>query len=489
MKARSTSPHQYHHQDISSYLPNNIVNLCNTVNAESQLELCASCNTSFSILLPALTTSKSLALPQAFIHIHSAMFILIPGRSNNRVETAASHSDKHFMKRDIEVNSTLSTVIAMVYLALWVIGMGLCIFYCNRRPNRQSLQSRMPWRGEKKMGKQPEGAAHKSDNSRSSFQRNSRMSGTIPEAGPSDAGVGNEWGPSRGYRRSNPWVDLHYDKDRYGREAPPHEVDITSRPMGHLFLPRIDEESMSTRIPSADSQVASHGSHSAKPRLRINSISLNIITTEIIQASNHAPVAEPESRLDHSPGGLSPSWGRVPEEANRLPIHSPLSATTSTMSSPWTEESSVSRRIVTPSPDDFPLPPSSSESRYTDPSPFLATNPRSPKLSSNTPNVFSPPSYPTGDTAAQPIRHAQERPVEAGVFTMPVYSNWRASHQARMRSLSNATSESSVGTLSTVTSQPVVATVQQARRVSMLGPAPAIAVPYDIDHLNVPRAV
>jgi len=64
-----------------------------------------------------------------------------------------------FEKRTIDVNETVSTIVALVYLVVWLVGMiVVCAFCCRSRPRDRKLNLSLPWRRERGKGKQPEGS-------------------------------------------------------------------------------------------------------------------------------------------------------------------------------------------------------------------------------------------------------------------------------------------------------------------------------------------
>ena len=64
-----------------------------------------------------------------------------------------------FEKRTIHVNETVSTIVALVYLLVWLVGMiAVCAFCCRSRPRDRKLNLSLPWRRERAKGKQPEGS-------------------------------------------------------------------------------------------------------------------------------------------------------------------------------------------------------------------------------------------------------------------------------------------------------------------------------------------
>lgn len=172
-------------------------------------------------------------------------------------------------------------------------------------------------------------------------------------------------------------------------------------------------------------------------------------------------------------------------EAYGLPVHQLASAATSsaslTVDSPLTEESGISRQLITPSLDEFPLPQPPMWNIQRELSPPSFHTPQSANFTATTTNITAVPNYHMNNTRTITDRHSHGG-TDPSVSTLPLYSSRRVSSQTRVSGLSNVTtSDTSAGT---EVSQPVVVTVQQARRVS------AHAIPVsDLNQFEVGRAV
>lgn len=76
--------------------------------------------------------------------------------SVNGITNKATCSQQ-IVKRTVDVNETVSTVVALVYLVVWLAGvMAVCVFCCRSRPRGHTLYLNLPWRRERAKGKQPE---------------------------------------------------------------------------------------------------------------------------------------------------------------------------------------------------------------------------------------------------------------------------------------------------------------------------------------------
>lgn len=184
----------------------------------------------------------------------------------------------------------------MVYLGLWLAGVGLCVFYCVGRSRRVSLRTIFVWKGEKGKGKRPEG--FKSDKVRiRSFphytltnvvqdrptSRQNSKNGTGTEVGPSAHGRAL----SKAYADADPWrggFERIHAKPWKGKNKSSgvRQDHIAAGPSGqHVSLSRIDEESMSNRMSSGGSRVISRDNASyAKPLTR--STNATDLTVEVI---------------------------------------------------------------------------------------------------------------------------------------------------------------------------------------------------------------
>lgn len=327
-----------------------------------------------------------------------------------------------------------------------------------------------------------------------SHSRSQRSLRTAPEVGPSSSSHAEHKSASRKeYMRANPWVDgferIHTRPQKGTSGISADDVDIIPGPPGHMSPSRIDEESMSNRMSSAGSKAIPRD---RKPKLEVDVATTNTTVTETKSTLNRSSDAGPSLRRDRSNGAF-PSWGNVPREAYAWSRHTPPAAINTTspqVESPLngTEESGASRQTVTPSLDEFPFPLPPSDSHYRNSASFFTTTPNFSEFPSTVANGHSPPGYQTNNTTYA-VRHPQGQ-TGAAVPMLPLYSSRTVSHQTRAWALSNsATSDETLETIGTVTSQPAVVAVQQARRVSFLGPAHAVAVPSDAGHFDMPRAV
>jgi len=127
-----------------------------------QCRIAAPSSSPSSLLIPlAYSTRRIVTVMYFFLHesVNSTF-----AESAFRITRVYEVTDKApfsqqapFEKRTIYVNETVSTVVALVYLVVWLVGMiAVCAFCCRSRPRDRKLNLNLPWRRAK--DKRPEGS-------------------------------------------------------------------------------------------------------------------------------------------------------------------------------------------------------------------------------------------------------------------------------------------------------------------------------------------